>query len=200
MGRPGEALDYCVQAVQTNPGRATLHNNLGIVLAELGRYDEALREFANAVKLDPDYATPHFQTGKVLLKQGRDAGALPHFQAALQIEPNNFGVLIFVARVLAADENPLGRNGAEAVALAMRVNRLAAQPQPVALDTLAMACAEAGNFDQAQQLQQQAVGLAEAAGQKEDVAAMQQRLELYKNHQPWRESFRSTTNNAAVKP
>ena len=40
--------------------------------------------------------------------------------------------------------------------------------------------------------------LAAAAGRKEDVAAMQQRMALYKNHQPWRESFRAT--NAPVKP
>ena len=192
QNRPGEALDYCVRAVQTNPGRATLRNNLGIVLAELGRYDEATGEFANALKLNSDYAPPHFQTGKVLLKQGRDAEAMPHFQAALKIEPNNYSMLIFVARVLAADENPQVRNGAEAVSLAVRVNHLTAQPQPVALDTLAMACAEVGNFDQAQQLQQQAVSLTEAAGQKEDAAVMQQRLELYKKHQPWREFFRAT--------
>ena len=198
LGRPGEALEYCARAVQANPGRATLRNNLGIVLAELGRLDEALNEFAGAAQLDRAYAAPHFQTGKVLLKQGRDAEALPQFQAALQIEPNNFGMLIFVARVLASDENPAGRNGAEAVALADRVNQFTSQPQPVALDTLAMACAETGKFDLAQQLQQQAVGLVAASGQKEDVAALQQRLELYKNNQPWRELFRAT--NAPGKP
>jgi hypothetical protein len=55
-----------------------------------------------------------------------------------------------------------------------------------------MACAEVGNFDRAQQLQQQAVSLTEAAGQKEDAAAMKLRLDLYKNRQPWRESFRAT--------
>jgi protein O-mannosyl-transferase len=198
LGRPGEALDYSFKAVQTNPGRATLHNNLGIVLAELGRFDEATGEFANAVKLDADYAPPHFQTGKVLLKQGRDAEALPHFQAALKIEPNSCPMLIFVARVLASDENAAARNGVEAVTLAVRLNRLMPQPQPVALDTLAMACAEVGNFDQAQQLQSQAVSLIEAAGQKEDIAAMQHRLELYKNHQPWRASF--TVTNASIQP
>ena len=198
LGRPGEALEYCARAVQANPGRATLRNNLGIVLAELGRLDEALNEFAGAAQLDRAYAAPHFQTGKVLLKQGRDADAMPQFQAALQMEPNNYSMLIFVARVLASDENPAGRNGAEAVALADRVNQSTSQPQPVALDTLAMACADTGEFDLAQQLQQQAVGLVAASGQKEDFAAMQQRLELYKNHQPWRESFRTT--NAPGKP
>jgi hypothetical protein len=38
-------------------------------------------------------------------------------------------------------------------------------------------------------LQQQAVKLAESAAQADDAALMQQRLQLYKNHQPWRESF-----------
>jgi tetratricopeptide (TPR) repeat protein len=199
QGRPAEALDYCTRAVQANPGRAPLRNNLGIVLAELGRYDEALDEFAHASQLNRDYAAPHFQTGKVLLKQAREAEALPQLMAALTLEPNNSPMLIFVARVLAADENPAGRNGAEAMALATRVNQFTAQPQPVALDTLAMACAEVGDFNQAQQLQQQAVSLITAAGQKEDAAAMQQRLELYQRHQPWRESFRGT-NNAPARP
>jgi uncharacterized protein YcsI (UPF0317 family) len=60
----------------------------------------------------------------------------------------------------------------------------------VALDTLAMAYAETGRFGEAVQTEQQAVNLAGAAGQKDDAAAMQQRLELYQKHQPWRESFR----------
>ena len=195
QGKPGEALDYCLQSVQANPGRATLRNNLGIVLAELGRYDDALGEFANAAKLDSTYAPPRFQTGKVLLKQGRDAEALPHFQAALQIEPNNLAMLIFVARLLAADENAAARNGSQALALAVQANHLTPRPQPVALDTLAMAFAETGDFEQAVKWQQQAVSLADAAGQQEDITTMRQRLELYRNHQPWRESF-----SAANKP
>jgi len=35
---------------------------------------------------------------------------------------------------------------------------------------------------------QEAVNLARGAGQKDDAAIMQQRLELYQKHQPWRES------------
>jgi hypothetical protein len=52
-----------------------------------------------------------------------------------------------------------------------------------------MACAETGRFDEAVPLQQQAVKLAASAGQTEDAVLMRQRLQLYQNHQPWRESF-----------
>jgi hypothetical protein len=53
-----------------------------------------------------------------------------------------------------------------------------------------MACAETGRFDEAVQIQQQAVKLMAATGSKADVAVMQKRLQLYQQHQPWRESFK----------
>ena len=62
---------------------------------------------------------------RTLLKQGRDAEALPELFAALQIEPDNLQFLLFTARVLASDENPQGRNGEKAVAVADKASRLA---------------------------------------------------------------------------
>jgi hypothetical protein len=59
----------------------------------------------------------------------------------------------------------------------------------VALDTLAMAYAETGRFDEAVKTGRDAVSFARAAGQKDDAVIMQRRLELYQKHQPWRESF-----------
>jgi tetratricopeptide (TPR) repeat protein len=190
-GKPQAALDYCREAVRLNPKSPISHNGLGLVLVELGRFDEAMGQFSEAVQLDASYAPPRFQTGKILLKQGRAAEAMPHFHEALRIEPDNLQMLIYLARVLAADENPQIRNGAEALVLATKASQLAGQAQPVALDTLAMAYAETGRFDQAAQTGQEAVNLARAAGQKDDAAIMQQRLELYQRHQPWRESFRN---------
>jgi protein O-mannosyl-transferase len=189
MNKPEEALSYCLKAVELNPKRASSHNSLGLVLVALNRFDEAMSQFFEAAHLDANYVAPRFQTGRTLLKLGRDADAIPFFHEALQIEPDNYPMLIYVARVLASDENSQIRNGTEALALAGEAVQLAGGAQPVALDTLAMACAEAGRFDEAIQLQQQAVKLAESASQTDDAVPMQQRLELYKNHQPWRESF-----------
>jgi protein O-mannosyl-transferase len=189
MNRSQEALGYCLKAVELNPKRASSHNSLGLVLVELNHFDDAMSQFSEAAHLDANYAAPRFQTGRTLLKLGRNAEAMPFFHEALQIEPDNFQMLIYVARVLASDENQQIRNGDEALALADRANKLAGGAQPVALDTLAMACAETGRFDDAVQTQQQAVKLAESSGQTDDAVLMRQRLQLYKNHQPWRESF-----------
>ena len=118
--------------------------------------------------------------------------AMEEFHAALQLEPDNFPVLIYLARVLASDEDPQVRNGREALALAEQTISPASEPQMVALDTLAMAYAEAGHFDEALQAEQQAIVVAPTNSSAEDVALLQKRLQLYKVQQPWRESF---TNN-----
>jgi protein O-mannosyl-transferase len=197
QGKFADALPYCELAVRLKPDRATLRNNLGLTLTELGRYEEALAQFAEAERLDETYAIPHFQTGRTLLKLGRDAEAIQQFFLALQIEPDNLQFLMFTARVLASDENPQGRDSEKAFALANHANQLAGSPQPVILDTLAMTLAELNRFDEAQKNQRQALELVEKNNDREDLGVMQQRLKLYENQKPWRESFLAT--NAPAK-
>jgi hypothetical protein len=80
--------------------------------------------------------------------------------------------------------------------LATRANELFGDSLPSALDALGMACAETGDFTNAQIYAQKVLDLA-AAAQMTDTAALHMRLELYQNQRPWRESFRAT--NAPVK-
>ena len=190
QGKPAAALEYCQAALQLDSRSAAPHESVGIVLAELGRLDEALFQFNAALQLNPNYAPAYFQKGRLLLRQGKDPEAVRNLNQALQIDSDNFQMLIFTARILAADENPQARSGAQALAFADRAAALAGSAQPVVLDTLAMAMAEVGRFDEAVVIELQALELARATGQNEDVATMQRRLALYQKHQPWRESFR----------
>ena len=186
QGKPEEALDYCRASAKLYPRSASSHNSLGMVLAKLGRYDEALGEFAVAQQFDRHSAAPHFQSGRVLLRLGRAREAVEEFQAALRIEQGNFGMMIYIARVWASDPNAEARNGPAALALAQQAAALAGRPQPIVLDTLAMACAETGRFEEATNLARQAVALAFASGSREDGTNMQQRLAQYEKNQPAR--------------
>jgi tetratricopeptide (TPR) repeat protein len=188
-GHTNEALAEFREAVRINPKGAALHNNLGAMLIELGRFDEAMEHYAAAARLDPaDWRTPYLR-GKGLLKQGRDLEAIPYFRQAMQIDPDNLHVLIYLAQVLASDENPNVRDGHTAFALASRANTLTGGAQPAMLDALGMACAELGRFDDAQKAAQEALNLTKASGMTNNTAAVQQRLQLYQNHQPFRQSF-----------
>ncbi len=192
MGRPEEALAEYRQALRLKSNIPRLYDGIGIVLVEFGRFDEAMRQFDEAARLDPAYPWPYFQMGKALLQQGREAEAIGKFREALRVGPDNFQILAFVAHVLAADEKPEVRDGQTALVYAARANILSDGAQPFVLDALGMACAEAGRFDDAQEAIKRAINMATAAGLKQDVVPMQQRLRLYRNHQPWRESFLST--------
>jgi tetratricopeptide (TPR) repeat protein len=195
MGRPEEALPELLQAVQINPKLPAVRDALGAVLVELGRLDEAGSQFTEALRLDPANPAAHFDLGKLLLKQGRDAGAKDEFRAALRLDPDNFQFLAYTAHVLAADDHPQIRDGNTALALAAKANALTGGAQPFVLDALGMALAETGDFTHAQEATQSAIALAKAAQMKQ-LEPLQQRLKLYQNHQPWRESFLATNTPA----
>jgi protein O-mannosyl-transferase len=200
LGRPEEALAEYRLTLQLKSNLPALHDGTGIALVKLGRADEAMREFAEAARLDPAYPWPYFQMGKVLLGQGHDPEAVDKFREALRISPDNYQILAYTARVLAADENPQIRDGQTALAYAARANVLSDNALPFVLDALGMACAEAGRFDDAQEAVERAMKIVTAAGMKQDVVSLQQRLRLYQNHQPWRESFLSTNARSGDLP
>jgi protein O-mannosyl-transferase len=195
LGRPAEALAEYREAIRFDPQVASWHCAAGGELMTLGRSDEALQEFAEAGQLKPDYARPHLETAKIFFQQRRDREAVAALHAALQSEPDRFQTLATVAHYLAANENAAARDGQLALTLAAKADDLSGHVQPMVLDTLGMAYAETGDFTNAQTSAQDALELAKAAGLK-DIAAIRQRLELYQNHQPWRESF--TTMNPPV--
>jgi tetratricopeptide (TPR) repeat protein len=196
-GHPDAALAEYQEALRINPNHVASHNNYGTALVELGRFDEAMKQYADAARLDPTDWHPPYLTGKALLKQGHDAEAIPYFDRAVQMDPNNPHVLTYLAHVLASDENPQIRDGNAALAMAAKANDLTGGVQPAMLDALAMAYAETGQFTNAQQTAADALKLATAYDMTNDVTVIRQRLQLYQNNQPFRQSFLFT--NAPAK-
>jgi len=187
-GQPAEALveyRYCLAKKPNNPA---LHNAIGGALTAQGKWDEALKEFAEAERLDAHYAMPHIETAKVYFAQGRDDQATNELWVAVQTEPFDFHILADVARHLAANTRAEARDGQSALILALKANELTRGLRPEVLDSLGMAFAETGDFTNAIAAQQNALDLAEME-KSVDIGSLRQRLELYQNHQPWRESF-----------
>jgi len=194
-GRLDEAMAEYQAALRINPKYVAAHNNLGSLLVELGRLDEAMQQYAAAAQQDPTEWHAPFLTGKLLLKEGRDTEAVPYFKRAVAIEPNNPRVLAFLAQVLASDENLRVRDGNHALLMAAKANNLTGGVEPAMIDALAMAYAEVGRFNDAQQAAQDAVKLATAYDMTNDVAVIRKRLQLYQNRQPFRQSFTNTPVN-----
>jgi tetratricopeptide (TPR) repeat protein len=196
LGQLTEALAEHREAARLGTNVQFLHYSLGVALDSAGRTGEALQEFSAAARLDPHYPWPHLETAKIFLRQNREVEALNELRAAVRIDSNNADILTYTARVLAAAENAAIRDGQFAFVLAAKANLLTDGTRSDVLDVMGMACAEMGKFDEAQLAAQQAINLA-IASQIKNREPLRQRLELYKNHQPWRETFGAA--NAAMK-
>jgi tetratricopeptide (TPR) repeat protein len=187
-GKPDAALAEYREAVRLNPQNGPLYDRLGILLTRLGRYEEAMRQYQLALQFDPQKARPYYLMGRALLLSGHDADAVGKFDEALRADPDDLPTLVFLASLLASSENGRIRNGPNAVVFAEKANALAGGDQPMTLEVLAMAYAEAGRFPEAEQIEQRALQLAQTAGLPE-TNAMSQRLETYRSGRPYRQSF-----------
>jgi len=89
---------------------------------------------------------------------------------------------------LATSPDPKIRDGNQAVSLARRACELTHYQKPVYLGTLAAACAEAGQFDEAIAAAEKACTLASGPGERDLLKKNQELLELYRHHEAYRES------------
>jgi tetratricopeptide (TPR) repeat protein len=135
---------------------------------------------------------------EVLLQTGRDAAAVKQLREAAQLDPDNIKTLILAAQVLAASEDASARDGQTALMLAFRANDLTAHTQSLVFDAMGMACAEVGDFTNAQACAQTAIRLG-ASLHLENLAPLQERLTWYQRHQPWRQSFREGATEAPIR-
>ena len=118
--------------------------------------------------------------------RGRFREALAEWRKVLGLDPNHLGALNQAAQVMAAGPDAALRNGAQAIELAERAVRQTSEKDPVSLDTLAAAYAEAGRFPDAVKTARQAQSLATQQGNREMAEGMRARIALYEAKKPFR--------------
>ena len=74
--------------IRAEPSTVSLHNDVALIYAELGKTDKAAAHFEMAVKLQPDSASAHFNLGTALSSMGKVADAIEQFREALRLQPD----------------------------------------------------------------------------------------------------------------
>ncbi len=181
-----EALEHYRRAAALAPDAKEARAGLAAALARDGRFAEAAEEYAAAVELEPGNFGHHFGRALSLLLAGRDADARAALGEGLEAHSESVPLIHLLARLLATSEDPAVRDGDRALELARRA--LDREPALEHAETVAMALAELGRFDEAVAWQRRV--LTEAARAGGPSPAMRRRLALYERGEPCRSPWR----------
>jgi tetratricopeptide (TPR) repeat protein len=183
-GQVDLAIQYMQKALQIEPDLPIACYNLGNAYAEEQRFDLAIRYWERAIQLQPDYPMPHNNLANAFLLEGQTAKAIQEWKLALQYMPDLMSAQVNLAWVLATSPDPSLRDGPTAVALAERATQLSNGRYPRALQSLAAAFAENGQYADAVAAAQQALQM--SRGNPGLAGTIQEQLKCYQNHQPYR--------------
>lgn len=187
LGRVDEAIRTLQEAVARDANADEAHYRLGIALCAAGRLDEGIAAYREAIRLQPANGGRRLVLARVLLAAGRPAAAVVELRESLARQPDQVDLLGLLAWTLATCADASVRNGTEAAKLAQRAVDLTREESPQALDALAAACAECGDFARALTHIRAAIELARRAGDESAAALYSGRMSAYERGQPWRE-------------
>jgi Flp pilus assembly protein TadD len=142
-------------------------------------------DFTESIKLDPHDHMIYFRRGRAYSRNREFEKAILDYNDAIRLNPNEATPYDCLAWLLATCSVDALRDGKRAVELAATACELTEWKMDIPIDTLAAACAESGDFEEAVKRQQQAIDLLD---KEADKTSYEIRLNQYKNRQPYRQT------------
>ena len=175
--------DYS-EAVRIDPRYFVAFNNRGNSYREKKEFDRAIADFTEAIRIQPRYALAYANRGMAYRAKKDYEHAIDDYTQAIRLDSKNSVALNNRAWLWAVCPDAKFRDGTRAVESATRACELTAWKSANNVDTLAAACAEAGDFESAVRWQQKAQPL---FPDEETRARGKERLNFYKLGKPYRE-------------
>jgi tetratricopeptide (TPR) repeat protein len=182
-GEAAAAVEELERTVELMPGIVEARMTLAEALSQALRFEEAAAQFDVVSRQQPGLLGAHLGRAVALLRARQDGRARDSLEGSLAALPERVELTDLLSRVLSASAEAQVRDGARALELAQSTYR--DQPSPRHAETLAMALAELGRFEEAVHLQAQIHRAAFEAGSP-DLTAIERRLRSYENRQPER--------------
>jgi tetratricopeptide (TPR) repeat protein len=173
------------QAVQLDPQLADAYFHRGNVYKARKEYPQAVRDYGEAIRLEPGWSDPYFNRGNVHRANKEYAQAVSDYKEVIRLDPEDADAFSNLAWLLATSPDPKVRDGKKAIEYATKACDLTSWKAAYFLSTLAAACAENGEFEQAIRWQKRA--LESAQYEKNEGKEARQRLALFEDHRPYRE-------------
>lgn len=178
---------HTIKTLGDDPYTTDIYCRLGNVYQQEGNTEEAMRQFENAVRISPNYEPARNGICTMLYYQKKFDEAIVCYEELLQQNENSVDLLCKLAWLLATRAQLSPEDVSKAVGFAEKACKLTGYKDPMVLDTLAVAYAAAGRFDDAVSWANKAFKIAKANGREEFAQEIQNRLKLYKAGLPYRE-------------
>jgi len=175
-------------AIEVTNNNHVMYYNLGNVFCQLELYSTAVKHFQAAIEISPNYAPAYNREALAYLLSQNVKQAVDCWNKLLILQPKHLDAMTNLAWVRATHSNPEFRDPNRALDLALSACEATDYNQPYVLDTLAASYAATGRFSQAVDTAGKALRLAQAEGQNQLVEQIKQRLDLYKDSQPYIDS------------
>ena len=188
-GQYAKGVEAIKQAIQSQPGDASLHYYLGAAYGKLAKYELAAEAFKQAVTLKPGWGEAHHYLGKAYLALGRNQEAMEALKEALRLK-REFAEAAFD---LGLAYISLGRpqDAVEALRQAIRLK----SDDASFYYNLAVAYAQLGRNDQVIEASKEAIKL------KPDLAGAYHNLgEAYAKLEHWQEAVEPLNKAIQLNP
>jgi protein O-mannosyl-transferase len=175
-----DGVTLFTHATEVAPSSAMAHCLLAGNLATVHDYGLALVQAREALRLDPDSSNSLRYMGDALRNTGQLVESKLYYREALARNPGNKNALFGFASLLSNSEDPVIRNGTEAIPLAKRLCELTGNRYPKYLGLLGCAYAAAGRFPEAIETAQEALAIARRIHDYPSVAKLTDQLASFK--------------------
>ncbi|MBP6716240.1 MAG: tetratricopeptide repeat protein [Acidobacteria bacterium] len=186
-GQAKVAAEHLTMVVAQSPDFAEAQANLGVALAVQGLHADALPHFERALEINPFYTAVYENIAEAYGTQNQLAKAVKYFLKALDQKPDDVALLNKAAWILATAVDSNARDGKQAIVLAQHAVDITKRSDASSLDSLAVAFAEDGRFDDAVAIGAEALSLARARGDRQYPLELEQRLAHYRAKKPFRQ-------------
>ena len=179
LGKFDRAPEHYRNALEIKPDAHRVHTEIADVLIRLKEFNEAIVHYEKSLEIESDQPVVLGKLAVAYSKNARTQLAVDAWEKAIELKPDWVSALNNLAWIKATDQDRRFRDPPRAVELAMRASELTMDKNLSVLDTLAVAYAAAGDFQQAVKTAQKALEIAKSTNRKELIDNAGKRLELF---------------------
>lgn len=181
MGKLENALHDCTEALRLDPRCVRTYSIRGWTYLKCKKYDLAVADYSEAIRHSPIDTDLYLGRAEARSCTRDYAGLIADYKRVVKLNPSNAFACARLAALLSCCPDASLRDGKEARRLATSACKATAWRNGGCLGSLALACAECGDFDVAVKWQTKAWELAPDSAKQYN----QWFLELFRAHKPY---------------